>query len=384
MPEKALRILVIGNLPPYVLGGAENQVARLVEAWAIDGAHVEVAGHCIPSATVPVGQATIRVHHLRPWTIGGRAGRAFGYLLSIAQLALRYRNRIDVVYCRGIGDGLLSLVLLKALRLCNWPIVACPINARGAGDIAFVRSVPGWRWWSKLIDRYVEAINLINISIADDLRSIGVRAPQISHIPNGIELQEAFVRKGVAPVRRLVWTGRLGRQKGLDLLLPSLARCLQRGIAFRLDIYGDGVQREVLEQQSAALGLGGHVSFHAPISSCEIRSRLMDADVFVLPSRYEGMSNSALEAMEAGLPVLCTACGGVDVFIGETAGWVSEPDSIEDLAGALDRMFSTSDVELLRRGQVARKLVEEHFALGQVASANLVLLRQIAAARGIG
>ena len=74
MPEKALRILVIGNLPPYVLGGAENQVARLVEAWAIDGAHVEVAGHCIPSATVPVGQATIRVHHLRPWTIGGGRG----------------------------------------------------------------------------------------------------------------------------------------------------------------------------------------------------------------------------------------------------------------------------------------------------------------------
>jgi glycosyltransferase involved in cell wall biosynthesis len=378
MVEGRLRVLVIGNLPPFVLGGAENQVARLVEAWARQGVHVEVAGHRLPDGMLPLGRSSIRMHRLRAWGIGGRVGRAVGYALSVTWLALRRGGDFDVVYCRGMGDGLLSLVFLKTMRLCNWPIVACPINARGAGDITFVRSVPGWRYWFRRIDRHVGAINLINTHLVEELRSVGIGRPHMSHIPNGIEVQEPVTRDGVARVRRLVWTGRMGNQKGLDLLLLALKDCLSQGADFRLDLYGDGEQRAALEQQVASSGLAGHVRFHAPIAPSEVRSKLLDADVFVLPSRYEGMSNSALEAMEAGLPVLCTTCGGIDSFIKKGGGWLCEPDSVRSLTAVLLQMFRTSDMELLRHGRIARSLVEEHFALEQVAAANLALLRQIA------
>jgi len=378
MAERALRILVIGNLPPHVLGGAENQVARLVEAWLQAEAHVEVAGHRIPDGCQSLSGVDIHTHHLRLFKVGGRAGRALGYAFSIAKLAIRRRRAFDVVYCRGIGDGVLSFVVLKALKLCRWPIVACPINARGAGDVAFLRSIPGWKLWSHLIDRHVQAINLINASIAEDLNEIGVKRPQLSYIPNGIVIREASVRTTVAAERRLIWTGRLDVQKGLDLLLSALAECSREGVSFRLELYGDGALRTSLAAQVQTLGLSEHVHFHAAVPTDEVRTLLLEADVFVLPSRYEGMSNSALEAMEASLPVLCTHCGGIDVFIQEEAGWVCEPDSGHALIGALRRMFLATDDELLKRGRRARSLAEDCFSMESVAAANLALLERVA------
>lgn len=377
MVDPALRILVIGNLPPHVLGGAENQVARLVEAWLHAGAWVEVTGHRIPNGHQMLGARKVRTYRLRPWTIGGRIGRSIGYMLSVAMLALRRRRAYDVVYCRGLGDGVLSLVALKAVGICCWPVVVCPINARGAGDVEFLRSVPGWRLWSRLVDRHVQAINLINAAIKDDLGTIGIRRPKLSHIPNGIPVCPAPMRIAVAVERRLIWTGRFERQKGLDLLLAALERCLNEGDRFRLDLYGEGRLRTDLAMQVQALGLSSLVHFHDAVSPAVVRERLLDSDVFVLPSRYEGMSNSALEAMEASLPILCTHCGGIDTFIGDEAGWVCEPDSVAALTDALRRMFRTSDADLLARGRMARRLIEDRFAMEHVAAANLDLLEQV-------
>jgi glycosyltransferase involved in cell wall biosynthesis len=382
MADGALRILVVGNLPPYVLGGAENQIARLVTAWAEAGAHVEVAGHRIPDGVHDLSGHAIRTHRMRAWSFGGRAGRAAGYAVSMARLAIRKRHAYDVVYCRGINDGLLCLVLLKAMKLCRWPIMACPINARGAGDAAFVRSIPGWRWLARQIDRHVQIINLINADIADDLKAIGVERPRLSRVPNGIAIQDLPPRPSVAKVRRLVWTGRHSEQKGLDLLFLALASCRQRGIHFRLELFGDGAQRDVLIRQAEHLALADSIRFHDSVAVDAVRSILLDADVFVLPSRYEGMSNSALEAMEAGLPVLCTRCGGIDSYVDGEAGWVCDPDSVAGLTEALLQMFSASDDEVLRLGRRARELVEQRFAIEAVAVANLSLLSQAAGREG--
>lgn len=382
MADDALRILVIGNLPPHVLGGAENQVARLVTAWAKAGARVEVAGHRIPNGMQDLSGQTIRTHRMRAWSFGGRIGRAAGYAISMAGLVMRKRRDYDVVYCRGINDGLLCLVVLKAMRLCSWPIMACPINARGAGDAAFVRSIPGWQWLVKQIDRHVQVINLINTAIADDLKAIGIERPRLSRVPNGIAIQELPQRAAVAKVRRLIWTGRHSEQKGLDLLFHALASCRQRGIRFRLDLFGDGVQRDALIRQAEHLAIVDCVQFCDPVAVDAVRPVLLDADVFVLPSRYEGMSNSALEAMEAGLPVLCTRCGGIDGYVDGEAGWVCDPDSVDGLVDVLLQMFGASDDEVLRLGRRARALVEQRFAIEAVAAANLSLLSQAAGREG--
>ncbi len=373
-----MRILVIANLPPWVLGGAENQVARLVEAWAHLGHHIEVAGHRIPDGQSKLGSYTVPTHRITVADNLGRAGRAASYLVSLARLLYRIGRDFDVVYCRGLGDGAISLCLLKTLGWTDLPMLANPINARGAGDARFIRSIPGWRLIVGAIKRHCATINLIAPAIEADLREIGLVGPRLSHVPNGIALAPAFVRQTVSPVRRLIWTGRLSPQKGLDLLLPALARVVASGREFSLEILGEGPEEASLSSRNQELGLASRISFIGPVHRDEIRQRLAGADAFVLPSRYEGMSNAALEAMEAGLPVVLTRCGGIDTYIDENMGWLCEPDTTDSLYAALCRMLDTPDGDLLAMGRRARELVEREFEIHSVASRNAILLAEIA------
>lgn len=375
-----LCVLVVANLPPWVLGGAENQVARLVEAWVGLGHQVEVAGHRIPDAETRLGVAIVRTHRIAVIDRLGRAGRAASYFVSLARLLARIGAGFDVVYTRGLGDAAISICLLKAAGRTRLPLVACPINARGAGDAAFIRSIPGWRRIVAAIDRHCDAINLIAPAIADDLAAIGITTPRLSRIPNGITLAPPVTRTAVAPVRRLVWTGRLSAQKGIDLLLPVLARVVAPGRDFRLELVGDGPEAAALAVRCRELALAGRVVFAGPLHRDEIRGRLAAADAFVLPSRYEGMSNAALEAMEAGLPLLLTRCGGIDAWVDDAVGWRCPPEDPEALFDSLCRLLDAPDAELLARGQRARALAEREFGIGTVARRNVELLAEVAAA----
>lgn len=381
---KPLRILAVANLPPWVLGGAENQVARLVEAWVGLGHHVEVAGHRIPDGLARLGEAQVRTHRIAVTERFGRIGRASSYFLSTARLLAHIGAGFDVVYTRGLGDGAISICLLKALGRADLPLVACPINARGAGDARFIRSIPGWRWIAAAIDRHCDAINLIAPAIGTDLAEIGIGRPRLSRIPNGIALAPPPSREAVASVRRLVWSGRLSPQKGIDLLLPALARVVAAGRDFSLEIVGDGPEAPALAATCRKLGLDGRVAFAGPLHRDAVRARLSAADAFVLPSRYEGMSNAALEAMESGLPVLLTACGGIDTWIDDGIGWRCRPEDSDELFAALCRLLDTPAADLLAMGSRARKLVEREFEIGAVARRNAALLGEIAALRDRG
>ncbi len=371
-----LRVLVLGNLPPHVMGGAENQIVRLVEHWLAAGVRVEVAGWKIPDGEQALGDYRVRTHSLRGFGRGGRVGRAVGFFVGLSWLALTRRD-FDVVYCRGLGDGVVTIALLRALGICRWKMVGCPINARGTGDVAFLRSIPGWRLWCRLIDRHMDALNLINPLIAADLDAVGIRRPPRSTIPNGIGLQAPLPRARVSPLRQLLWTGRMEPQKGLDLLLPALAACRAGGARFQLNLLGEGPMQAPLLAQVEALDLHDCVAFLGAVPASEVRANLARADVLLLPSRYEGMSNAVLEAMEAGLPVLCTRCGGLDTVVEDGAGWVCEPNDVAALERALGAMFTTDDAGLLERGRRARAQVEAHFAIEPVARANLELLERV-------
>lgn len=374
----AVRILVLANLPPWVMGGAEHQAARLVEQWCRLGAHVEVAGFRIPDGVVRLGDAEVRTHRLQSVARFGRAGRGGTYLASLLGFAGRHRRRFDVAYCRGLADAALGLSLARALALWRAPVMAVPINAHGQGDASFLRSVPLWPQWRSLMNRQLDAINLINREIAGELDALGLYRPRRSYIPNGVEVGPQVVRTHVGRPRRLMWTGRFEHQKGLDLMVDALLGV--DGIEGRctVDLYGDGPLRQHIANLVASNGLGGVVRFGGVLEKGEVRARLAEADAFVLPSRYEGMSNSALEAMEAGLPVLCTSCGGIDQAVQEGAGWVCAAGDPDDLRQALGRMLSETDDAWLEMGRQARRLVEERFRIAEVAARNLELLQDLA------
>ena len=372
-----MRILVVANLPPYVLGGAENQVARLVEVWADQGHQIAVAGHRIPNGVLRLGGAEIRTHHLAVSNRAGRGGKAASYFFSMARLLHRIKKDFDVIYCRGLGDGAISICVLKAIKEVRLPLLACPINAKGAGDSHFIRSIPGWRLLVRIINRHCDAINLIAPAIGADLVELGIHGPKMARIPNGIKLGAPVQKSSVASIRRLVWAGRLTAQKGIDVLLEALSNVVAAGREFRLEIVGSGPDGALLLKQCRQLGLEKQVRFAGPLAKEAMRAKLAEADVFLLPSRYEGMSNAALEAMEAGLPVLLTRCGGMDTYIDESIGWICEPENVDELTTALLQMLDTPPDQLLAMGHRARLLVERNFQIERIAQRNAELLRQL-------
>jgi glycosyltransferase involved in cell wall biosynthesis len=372
-----MRILVVSNLPPYVLGGAENHVARLVEAWSDLGHHVGVAGHRIPDGVLHLGNTEIRTHHLAVSDRTGRGGRAASYFFSLARLLHKIKKNFDVIYCRGLGEGAISVCLLKAIGEIHLPLLACPINAKGAGDSHFIRSIPGWRLLLKMINRHCDAINAITPAIWSDLVDLGIRGPRIAHIPNGIKIGVPIQKSPAGPIRRFVWVGRLTAQKGLDVLLEALAKVVAAGRDFSLEIIGTGPDRASLLEQSRRLGLESEVRFTGALPKEAIRAKLAEMDVFLLPSRYEGMSNAALEAMEAGLPVLLTRCGGIDTYVSESNGWTCEPESVDALTAELLRVLDTPADKLLAMGNQARLLVERNFQIETIAQQNADLLREL-------
>jgi glycosyltransferase involved in cell wall biosynthesis len=104
---------------------------------------------------------------------------------------------------------------------------------------------------------------------------------------------------------------------------------------------------------------------------------LVHAQIFLLPSRYEGFSNAGLEAMERGLPLILTRCGGLDRYVDNQIGWVVPPGDVAALAKALSQALATDPVALSDMGARARAVVENNFDMALVAVRYIALFERL-------
>lgn len=111
----------------------------------------------------------------------------------------------------------------------------------------------------------------------------------------------------------VVFVGTLARlYKGPDVLIDAVTICLRDGLDIRLVVVGDGRYRPELEAKAAALGLLERVDFVGQLPAGEaVRRKLDEADLFVLPSRQEGLPRAMIEAMARGLPCIGSTVGGI-------------------------------------------------------------------------
>jgi glycosyltransferase involved in cell wall biosynthesis len=100
--------------------------------------------------------------------------------------------------------------------------------------------------------------------------------------------------------------------KGIDVLIDAVAICVRDGVDLSLTIVGDGKYRSELEKRTAAYGLGEQVRFLGQLpGGAPVRAQLDAADLFVMPSRTEGLPRVVIEAMARGLPCIGSAVGGI-------------------------------------------------------------------------
>ena len=112
---------------------------------------------------------------------------------------------------------------------------------------------------------------------------------------------------------KLVFVGNLDQlYKAPDVMVDALKLCLDNGLNLHLVMVGDGIYRPQIEEQVRNLNLESHITFLGKLPGASaVRSALDQADLFVMPSRAEGLPRAMIEAMARGLPCIATTVGGI-------------------------------------------------------------------------
>lgn len=148
-------------------------------------------------------------------------------------------------------------------------------------------------------------------------------------------------------VLRVLSIGRLHWKKGLDDGLRAVDQLVRRGQRVEYRIVGEGAEREKLTFMIGELGLGAVASLLGARTEAEVREQLRWADVLLLPSWSEGISNAVLESMAAGLPVVVTECGGMREVVTDGAdGFVVPIGDTDTMADVLAQLAGDQDLRV--------------------------------------
>jgi glycosyltransferase involved in cell wall biosynthesis len=199
-----------------------------------------------------------------------------------------------------------------------------------------------WRWLYRHLYKHADHVIALSDAMAADLvENFSVPTDKIVRIYNPVdsrrvrELAELGDSPYSGPGPHLVGVGRFTREKGFDILLDALPEVVRRFPTADLVILGEGPLGEQLRNQARQLGLLNHVRL--PGFDPNPWRYFRHADLFILPSRYEGLPNVLLEALAVGVSVVATDCpGGVrDVQACDPEMTMVPPENPEALARAI-------------------------------------------------
>ena len=190
-------------------------------------------------------------------------------------------------------------------------------------------------------------------------------------LPNGIDctpyMQVPTVRSSSDYPLRLVYIGRVARDKGLYESLQGMRLATELGVDVRLIVAGEGPELDRLRRYAIALGIGTKVSFIAPVNATQKVRLLSIADSLLLPSYSEGLPYSLLEAMAAGVPVIATPVGAIpDVMTHGTHGLIVPPRDGKAIAEALVKLAGDRE-QLSWMSRACRLRVRAAFAIERLA-----------------
>jgi len=181
---------------------------------------------------------------------------------------------------------------------------------------------------------------------------------------------------------RILSVGRLVPKKGFEVLLDAAARLMRQGLAFRLEIVGEGALRPRLERRIAALGLRDQVLLTGMRTREEVRDRYRAADIMVLASRItsrgdrDGVPNTLAEAMACGVPVVASRLPSIaELVVDRVNGLLVPPEDPQALAEAL-RTLAVNPARRRAYGQQARRRVLESFPAARWEQETVARLRR--------
>ncbi|MEX0795022.1 MAG: glycosyltransferase [Pirellulaceae bacterium] len=305
MPSPIRVALIITELE---VGGAERCLAQI--AMGLSPAQFAVELYSLASRPVPgkdalvmeLEQAGIPLHFL------GCDSR-WSFAAAIANLGRGLKQQRPAVLMSFLFHA--NVIAHRANRRLKLPHIQ---------GLRVVEQGRARRWLQGFVGRQAAQVVCVSQGVRDFAEvTLGIDAAHLRVIPNGIELpSEPGVTTEPAGPPRLISVGRLHPQKGFDWLLESAPQIFQEYPGAVWEILGEGPQRAELESRILELGLQDNIRLLGQRN--DVAQCLARADLFLLPSRWEGMPNALLEAMAAGLPVVATEVEGINELLGRDTG----------------------------------------------------------------
>lgn len=315
-----------------------------------------------------------------------REGRAAG--VEVRELPWRagLDPRAAIGLARELDGGLAGVDVVHAhsshaLQTC---VVALALAGGAAGLVASRRLVTPVS--TPAVWRRADLVLAVSDAAARVLEGCGLAGARIRVVHSGIapaepgDAREGCLRAaaGAGPEEPLVGTaGALAARKDHRTLVRAAARVAGRRPEARFVVAGEGPLREELEAEVREAGLEGRFALpgHVP----DVARSLGDLDLFVMPSREEGLGTVVLEAMAAAVPVVVTRAGGLADVAGDALPSVP-PEDPAALAAEIERLLA--DPAARREvGRAGRRRLEERFTASRMAAATLEAYRAVAGSR---
>jgi len=372
------RIKLLKMLTSFHIGGTERQVVNL--ALGIDPSRFDLHLACLRSSGALLGELkTLQVP--RPEFRIGRFYNPRTFLQGMRLAQYIRKNRIQIVHSYGFYSNVFTV---PTAWLAGKSFVVASI--RDTGDVL----TSAQRRVQRMVCRLADCVLVNAEAIRDTLIEQGYAPGKIIVIRNGITLEKfgkrqrnSLLRQELAlplSARLVVVFSRLNQMKGIQYFLDAAVILAERFPDVRFLVAGDGESRKELEEYACRLGLGQRTVFTGFRS--DVPELLSEAAVSVLPSLSEGLSNSLLESMASGVPVVATRVGGNTEVIedGVTGLLVPTRDPVE-LARATGRLLEDKDLAS-SFGQAGMRRVKDLFSIERSVCETEHLYQRLLEAKG--
>lgn len=346
----------------FSMGGAENRLANLINGIDQDTFISSIC--CIKKSGIIVTRLKrkdIKIFELH------RKGK--DYLLCLKLASLFRKEKVDIIHTHGWSgfDGVIGA------KLACVPVIIHSEQGKDIEDIYNIkkRRILGRKLISYLVNQLVTVSEEIKESLA---KTAKIPQEKILTIHTGVDIQRFNIKidkikkkeeVGIGGKVIVIGTvGRLDPIKSYDTLLYCAKEVLNEFPDLRFLFVGNGPMRRNLEELTIKLGIREKVTFIG--ERLDIPELLNIMDIFVLPSLSEGLSNTILEAMASGLPIIATRVGGNPEMVvdGET-GFLVSPKDYQSLSKVIIQLLKNPSL-CKKIGLTAQERAKNHFPLSKM------------------
>ncbi len=398
LEQKISVLMVVAHLPPLGLGGAEIQAMRLSKQLQTRNIDIKIVtwGKIWHKRKGKIDG--LRFHRLHsPWNVildlpslvkPSDSGRSAGAVkieyddsetennkvtgkVNLA-MRLRYtlftidlflflfwrRKQIDIIHVHAMEWP--AFVAVRVGKWFNKPVLLKDSTMNGIFNLT---RYPSGKNKQRAVVNNAHFVAMTRV-ISANLTSAGVPPERLTIIPNGIGITPPVSRPNWS--KSVIFVGNLTQQpaKGVDILLKAWKHVIDAVPGATLTIVGKGFN---VDYENYVRRLGIHSSVIFLGSRTDVKELLCKTDIFVLPSRREGMSNALMEAMLAGMPIVATdISGNQDLIEHNVSGVLVPPIDTNKLSEALIRLL-LDEKEARSFGTAAYQRVTSICDIGKVA-----------------